>query len=406
MSSIHAAQTRIIVLGGGYAGITTAQRLSASERSASIILVDAQASFEERIRWHQVAAGQSCQSFSYASALGAMGVEFVQAQVVALSPDTSALQVKRPDGGLTTLSYDYLVYALGSSMDVDTVPGVREHAHSFHSTKAAQRIFRSLSTPQQSNVLVVGGGLTGIETAAELAERLPHLRITLAMSQALCAKNEPGGFHAKAVHYLQEALSTRHIALAQHARISRLTTGLASTDAGQTIPFDHCIWTSGFTPSALAAASGIQVNRSGQITTDASLRSLSHPNIIAIGDAAQARTDLGGDCRMGSATALAMGTAAANTLAALLNGTPPPAFRFCYLFRNISLGRNDGLVQFVDRSDAPRSTVWTGYRAAAWKEYICQSTLSTMGLTPSPKLPSLPPLRMLPQLAQGYRQYA
>ncbi|MNR28536.1 hypothetical protein D3C85_1458640 [compost metagenome] len=109
---------------------------------------------------------------------------------------------------------------------------------------------------------------------------------------------------------------------------------------------------------------------------------------------------------MGCATALAMATAGARTLTALLAGKAPPAFRFVYLFRNISLGRRDGVVQFVDRRDVPRSIVWTGVNAAAWKEYICLSTLATVGLSPAERPPALPPLRMLRQLLRGARQYA
>lgn len=141
-----------------------------------------------------------------------------------------------------------------------------------------------------------------------------------------------------------------------------------------------------------------RVIQQGQIVTDAALRSRSHPNIIAIGDAAQAHSEEAGTCRMGCATGLALATAGARTPRALLAGQEPPAFRFVYLFRNVSLGRHDGLIQFVDRRDRPRNLVWTGSAAAVWKEYVCRSTLATTGIAIPQRPPAIPPLRTLLQL--------
>ena len=91
-----------------------------------------------------------------------------------------------------------------------------------------------------------------------------------------------------------------------------------------------------------------------------------------------------------------MGEGAARTFDARLNGARPDAFAFGYSFRCISLGREDGLIQFVDATDQPVEEVWTGKRGAVWKEYICRRTLAGVGfdtdLGPPPNvLPELPP---------------
>jgi NADH dehydrogenase FAD-containing subunit len=305
------------------------------------------------------------------------------------------------------MRYDYLVYALGSRQDTDAVEGVGEHALALDSLEAAKAMHQVLVQQKPSSeVLVVGGGLTGIETATEVVESFPHLRVKLAIDQPFKAQNRPGGYSPDAVAYLQRSLAQRGVSVQTGCRINRVRQGTAETTSSGSIGYDVCIWTGGFTPVPYAAEAGIQVNPSGQIVTDASLRSLSHPNIIAIGDAAQAGTSEGGTCRMGCATALAMASTGAQTVAALLAGEEPPVFRFVYLFRNISLGRNDGLIQFVDANDMPRNLVWTGTLAVRWKEYICNGTLATVGLHPQAKMPALPPLRMLPQLLRGANQYA
>lgn len=399
-------QRHIVILGGGYAGLTAAQRLGKQRTGAAITLIDAKPEFEERIRLHQVAAGQAIQSFPYREFLDSLGVTFLQARIEALDPAGARVNVRCTNGTVSSIPYDFLVYALGSSMKVDAVPGAREHAYTFDSAAVASKVYAELSSSAKAQVLVVGGGLTGIETAAELAESLPHLCVTLVSDKPFCEDEVPSGFTKKATQYLYQALKQRKVTLRTGARVTRVKAGSVAMSDGKDIAFDACLWTSGFTPSPLARTAGIQVNQRGQILTDAFLRSLSHPNIIAIGDAAQASSGDAGDCRMGSATALAMATAGARTLTALLRGKAPPVFRFVYLFRNICLGRRDGIVQFVDRRDIPRGIVWTGAAAAAWKEYICQSTLSTIGLCAPEKPPALPPLRTLPQLIQGMKQYA
>ena len=406
MSALTPHSPHIIILGGGYAGLTTAQRLSQQKPAAKITLIDAKPAFEERIRLHQVAAGQKTQSFSYQEFLQPLNVTFIQAHILAIDADSASISIQQTSEQPVSLPYDYLVYALGSFMDVESTPGVKQHAYAFDSIQASQQIYTQLKQAPGARVLVVGGGLTGIETVAELRESFPTLKLTLATATPFAENPAPGGFSEKTVQYLQQYFDNNSIRVLDGVRITQLQAGLAILQNGSTVAFDACIWTSGFKPSLLAQQAGIQVNEQGQMMVDDCLRSLSHPNIIAIGDAASASSSCAGSCRMGSATGMAMAPAAARTLSALLAHKEPPAFQFAYLFRNICLGRNDGVIQFVNRQDMPRNIIWTGTAAAAWKEYICKSTLSTIGLTKVEIPPAIPPLRMLPQLVQGIRQYA
>ena len=405
MSTTTAQAPRIVILGGGYAGLAVAKRLARYRKQASITLIDAQASFHERIRLHQAAAGQPLQAFAYADFLAPLGIEFISATATALNADAAQLSIRRPDGSTGTFDYDYLVYALGSHSAGPGISGAA-HAHTLNSPESARAIHASLAGQRNARVLVVGAGLTGIETATELAESRPDLRITLASAQPLRPEAVPGGFSRSAVEYLQRSFERLQIDLHEASRITQLRAGAATLDNGGELGFDSCIWTSGFAPPPLAAAAGIQVNPSGQIVTDAFLRSRSHPNIIAVGDAASAATHDAGTCRMGCATGLAMAASGARTLIALLQGKMPLPFRFVYLFRNLSLGRRDGLIQFVDRRDVPRNIVWTGAAAVRWKDYICRGTLATIGLRAPEAPPAMPPLRMLPQLLRAPAQYA
>lgn len=404
MSVSPSTRRHIVILGGGYAGLTVAQRLSKQGSNIAITLIDAQANFVERNRLHQLAAGQDIPQISYPSFLGPWGVCFIQGNVISLKPETSQVTVDTA-GEMMTLDYDYLVYALGSSANMEAVLGVRDYADVLDSVQSARRLNTKIKQLKQGRVLVAGGGLTGIEIAAELAESRPDLEVTLATRTPWSESKNPDGMSEETVQYLAQAFAARHIKLHSEGHIAQIEQGSARLENGSSIPFDICIWTIGFKPLPLAAQVGIQVNARGQIIVDQHLRSLSHPNIITVGDAASVSTDQAGACRMGSATALAMGAFGAKTIIALLNHQSLPVFRFVYLFRNIGLGRDDGVVQFVDRRDVPRDLVWTGHTAAVWKEHVVKSTLSLIGLQGLLIPPRLPPLRTIPQIIQGMQQY-
>ena len=114
------------------------------------------------------------------------------------------------------------------------------------------------------------------------------------------------------------------------------------------------------------------------MTVDAMLRSISHPFVYGAGDAVAppGRTPI----RMACATALPLGAHAADNVAREQTGRTLKAFRFGYALRCISLGRHDGLIQWVDPYDVPKERMLKG-RTAAWvKEQICRSTVRVIRL--------------------------
>lgn len=123
-------QHRIIVLGAGYAGANAAGRLARklSPEDVHITLVNAEPDFVERVRMHQVAAGQDLKVRPLAEMLAGTGAELRLAQVTAVDADRKTVAVIDADGA-AELEYDTLVYALGSRWNDMGVPGTAEHAH-------------------------------------------------------------------------------------------------------------------------------------------------------------------------------------------------------------------------------------------------------------------------------------
>ncbi|OSP38915.1 FAD-dependent oxidoreductase, partial [Streptomyces sp. 13-12-16] len=138
---------------------------------------------------------------------------------------------------------------------------------------------------------------------------------------------------------------------------------------GSGIPADAVLWTSGTRVPPLAAAAGLTVDERGRVVTDSALRSVSHPDVYAVGDAAAIRQGYGvmhGTCQGGMPT----GVHAALSILRVLAGREPKPFRFGYYHTPVSLGRNDAVVQFTHPDDSPRRMVLTGKRAVKYKEAV------------------------------------
>lgn len=362
----------VVILGGGYAGLMAAVRLANRRVPARVTLVDAKAEFPERIRLHQVAAGQQLRRRSIPELLRGTGVEFIQGRASELDPEAQLVAVQTRDGQ-RTLRYDWLLYALGSQVDLSPIPGLRQHTVALDDRSTAKDLAARLERLGDGRVLIVGGGLTGIEAAVELAERFPRLAIELATAGALGEDLSPAG----AAH-IRRVFDWHGIALREHARIEEIQEGVARLAGGERIPFDICLWAGGFRAPGLAARAGLPTNERGQVIVDRTLQVPGHPEILVAGDAALAPGPGGKPLRMSCAAGQPMGAHAGDTLARLIRGQEPEPFRFSYILRCISLGRHDGLIQFVASDDTPRDRVLTGRAAAVVKEAICRYTLTSV----------------------------
>jgi NADH dehydrogenase FAD-containing subunit len=218
-------------------------------------------------------------------------------------------------------------------------------------------------------VAVVGAGLTGIETATELAED-PRRTTTLVTAGALDDDLSPRG--AAHVRRVAGRLGLR---LVEHAAVAAVHPGGLTLADGTEEPADVVVWTGGLVVSDLAAGAGLAVDAHGRVLVDAALRSTSHPDVVAVGDAAAAVASSGDVVRMACATTIPAAQHGARTVAAVLAGREPRSFRYRYAIRCVSLGRHDGLVQVVHTDDRPRDLVLTGRAAARVKEAIVVSTL-------------------------------
>jgi NADH:ubiquinone reductase (H+-translocating) len=367
-----AAPHRVLILGAGYAGMATAIQLAARTKGredVQVTLVNPQERFTERLRLHMTATGQQTAEMNIPELLEGTGARFVRGWVTAM--DANAKIVRIDDNRV--LHYDTLVYGLGSVADTATMPGVEEHAYTLNSAQDAEVLAERLARLGRGTVVVGGSGLTGVESATEIAERYPELNVVL------LGRQEPGAaMSPKPKAYLQAALTRLGVQVRSGIEVVKVLPDSVELAGGESVAADVILWTSGTRVSPLAAAAGLTVDERGRIVTDATLRSVSHPEVYAVGDAAAIRQGYGvmhGTCQGGMPT----GVHAAVSIVRALDGKQPKPFRFGYYHTPVSLGRHDAVVQFTHPDDSPRRVYLTGRMAARYKETVTASPWPTYG---------------------------
>lgn len=362
-------QHRIIVLGAGYTGAIAAGRLAKRLRreDVAITLVNAEPDFVERVRMHQLAVGQDVKPRPFSEMFAGTGVELKLAKVTGVDVDRRTVAV-RDANGAEELEYDTLVYALGSGWNDQGAPGTAEHAHEIAGRPGALRLRERLALLDAGqSVVVVGGGLTGLEAATEIAEARPDLDV------ALAARGGLGDWLSdKGRGHLRKVFDKLGITVHEHTAVTAVEADRVTTADGQAIPAAVTVWTTGFAVHPIAQATALEVTDAGQIVVDGTMRSVSHPDVYAIGDAARAMGPGGKPLRMSCASGTPSAWQAADAVAARLTGGKRPNVPLRYFNQCISLGRKEGLIQYVTADDRAVRAALTGRLAAVYKELICK----------------------------------
>lgn len=365
--------TQVLVLGAGYAGIMTALRL---DRAAAVTVVDGRERFVQRIRLHQVAAGQTVRQPKLADLLRRPNIRFVQgwAREIDLAQRQVAVDTA---SGTQMLGYDVLIYALGSASAVGATPGAADYAYTLSASGPRSAAALNSALPdiaaRGGTLAVVGGGLTGIEAATELAEAHPGLHVRL-VAQSTVGPN----LSLKGRQYIQQVFAKRGIELMTQATVNRVEVDALVLAGGQRLPVDATLWTASFAVPVLARESGLPVDALGRVLVGTDLRVHDQPNVFAVGDAAAVVEASGVPIRMACATAMPIGVHAGDNVNALLHGKPLKPFSFRYPLQCISLGRHEAMVQMVDGYDRPQERIITGRLGALVKESICRFTLAAL----------------------------
>jgi NADH dehydrogenase FAD-containing subunit len=368
---------QVLVIGAGFAGATAAVRLAGRSRGrVAVTVVNPRSWFLNRLRLHHIALGQSVAAPGLRDMLGA-GVTFVEGRVEALDPDAGRATVVGPDG-LRELRFDRVVLATGSTTEPVPVPG-GEHAHAVGDLESAHRLRPAFAAlPDRAQVAVVGGGFTGLETVAELAESRPDLRVRL-----VTAGEVGGWFTPRAREHVRTTLDRLGVDALGGARVQAVEQDRLLLEDGDEVPSDLTVWCGGFAAPPLAREAGIAVDHQGAVVTDAAMRSVSHPSVLAVGDAGHAPGPGGDRYSMSCQYAFPSAAHAADLLRAEALGQRDgdgEALDLGFAARCVSLGRRHAVLQPTTRSDVADGRALTGRAAVLAKKVQLRGVVAAIGV--------------------------
>jgi NADH dehydrogenase len=292
---------RVLVLGSGFAGLWAAlgaarrlDELNAAQGAVDITVVSSQPYHDIRVRNYE--ADLSPCRIPLQELLDPAGIGRITADVTGI--DATAATVTTSDGA--TRGYDRLVLAVGSTVAKPNLPGLADYAFDVDTYDGAMKLqlhIRSLDAtdPASATAVVVGAGLTGIETACELPQMLADAlggagvtpRVVLVDHNPLVGSDM--GDSARPV--IEAALAVNKVDTMTGEGVAKVDARSVTLSSGEVIPAATLVWCAGMRANPLTAQFGLPLDRLGRLAVDDYLRVEGAEGVFAAGDVAAARMD-------------------------------------------------------------------------------------------------------------------
>ena len=353
------------MIGAGFGGLAVTRGLR--REPVEVVLVEANNYHTFQPLLYQVAtAGLDADDIGY-SVRGIFrrqrNASVRMARVIGADLDAHILHLDRGE----PLHYDHLVVAAGAVTSTFGVPGVAEHAFPLKSIDEALRLrshvldrFEAASVEPSLvdegglNVVVCGGGPTGVEMAGAMMELFTKVFAkdfpTLDVRRARVVLVEASErllppFHPQSSERARRTLSRRGVEIVLATGVARVDPTSVELADGRVIPAQTVVWAAGVTANPLAEVLGLERTHGGRIIVDHDLSVPAHPEVFAIGDIAAARD---GDALLPQVAqpAIQGGRHVARQIALRLAGRPTETFRYHDKGSMATIGRHDAVAEF------------------------------------------------------------
>ena len=300
--------TKIVILGGGFAGVAAALGLEKNIKDAQITLVDREAyhQFNSNLYEAATAAEELTNIFDlkksialpFAEIFKGKRVNFVQGEVKSVDAENMTVNL-----GAKKIEYDYLTVALGSCEECFNIPGAKEFGLPLKNFPQALKIKNALEFAVEAHkmdaqkkyvrVVVAGGGYTGVELAGELNGLMdflswkhgyPRQKIEILVVEASNALMP--GMGARATRDAGRRLGELGVGVKLLSPITNMTHNTLELLTGERIVYDALIWTAGVRAKPLPQGLSLDADARGRVKVDEFLRTKEYHNIFVLGDQA------------------------------------------------------------------------------------------------------------------------
>ena len=281
---------RVLILGGGFAGLAAALELRPDR--LDVTLIDRRCWFEFLPNIHELLSGVKTPELlrlPLDQNLRCAGHRYLRDTVTQIDPVERTVATRRR----TAIGYDALIVALGGVDANRGVQGVVEHAFPFKSVEQCDRIGRRLERlakrRKPARVVVVGGGLEGVEALGEILRRhrSSGMHVTIVEARERLIPEAPAVLDL----HLRDLCAPYEVDFAMGSSVRTIDPGAVVLDDGRRLRSDLTIWTGGPAPPALLAESGL-APPGAWAPVDSTLQSKGKPGIFFAGDAADLPTPL------------------------------------------------------------------------------------------------------------------
>ena len=363
---MSAAKPRIVIIGGNFAGLVAASRLS---ENYDVTVVDARADFEWTPNIHEMLSGVKNRAgvvLPRADCVGRYGHTFVHDVVTEIDKDDSSVVTA---GGLV-LPYDACLVAAGSQRTTFGIEGADKHALGLRlvddAVRIADRLDKLATRKRRASVAIVGGGVSGIEALGEILRRRgqgDEFNIHVIERESRILGQQPEGLASDAAQRCAPFPVTLHT----DAAISRVDARSVTLESGEKLTADLCIWSAGMVLPDFLRDAGLNADDDEWLPVDDTLGSEYASNIFVAGDCAA----LPQPTRKQAYHAMAMGEVAGDNIDRLLSDRPLRRFRPAPMPMLISFG--DITTWLVVGESAVASPL-----LAAAKEGVYQATMARL----------------------------
>lgn len=360
---------RVLVVGGGYAGVAAALALVRGRRRAEVILVDRRPWHELTVRLPDVLAGEvhpSRAMIPHADIFG-RSVRVLQREITGLDPGRRRIHTTTGD-----LDGDWLVIALGSYPTFDTA-GAREYCRVLKTVADAERLHEELFTPRDKSrrIVIAGSGYTATEVAGKLASRRGPGKTEITVV-AGAGRLMPQG-NERMAREAERILREKGVHLRLGESIDLVDPESITLRSGLTLPADLVLWAAPSETAPAAMGAGWRLGIAGRVEVDPYLRAVGYERVYVAGDAALAFDFVRGEPAPTNAQlAVQAGMRAGANMLAELSGSHLFEFRPAMAGEAIALGGRDGAAEVL-------GTLLRGRAALAVKETALTRYLFRLG---------------------------